>query len=93
MDAGTAAFGLAVSSGSGVTASAPYTGATASNYYGMDTTTSGSNVTTTYGSQVLACTGPVSNINNTWTFAATASNTTPSGIYTANISVIATGTF
>ena len=93
MQAGTAAFGLAITSGSGVTASAPYNGSTASNYYGMDTTTSGSNVTTTYGSQVLACTGPVSNVNNTWTFAATASNTTPSGIYTANIAAIATGTF
>lgn len=93
MQAGTAAFGLAVSSGSGVTASAPYTGATATNYYGMDTTTAGANVTTTYGGQVMSCAGPVNNVTNTWTFAATASNTTPSGIYTANIVAIATGTF
>lgn len=93
LTAGTAAFGLAISSGTGMTASAPYNGSTASNYYGFDTTTSGSNVTTTFGSTAVTGTGPVNNILNTWSFAATASNTTPAGIYTANISAIATGTF
>lgn len=91
--AGTAAFGLAVSSGSGVSASAPYTGSIASSYYGMDTTTTGANVTTTFGSQVLSSTAPMNNVSNTWSFAAAASNTTPAGIYTANLAAIATGTF
>jgi hypothetical protein len=92
MAAGTAAFGLTVATATGVTPSAPYANVT-SNYYGMDSTTSGSNVTTTYGSQVIASTGPVSNVNNTWTFAATASNATPAGIYSTNMAAIATGTF
>ncbi len=93
INAGTAAFGLAVSTATGVTPSAPYDGATASSYYGFDTTTSGANATTTFGSQVLSSSGPVSNVGNAWTFAATASNTTPAGIYTANIAAIATGSF
>lgn len=92
MVAGTAAFGLRIASSGGVTPSAPYNGASG-DLYGMDTTTAGSNVTTTFGSQALTSSGPVNNINNTWTFAATASNTTPAGIYTANIAAIATGTF
>ncbi len=91
--AGTAAFGMAVSSGSGVSASAPYTGSTASSYYGFDTTTSGANATTTYGSTVLTSTGPMSNVMNTWSFAAAVSNTTPAGLYSANLSAIATSTF
>ncbi|HPG37709.1 MAG TPA: hypothetical protein PK865_02875, partial [Candidatus Saccharibacteria bacterium] len=62
-------------------------------YYGMDTTTSGANATTTFGSRVVSSTGPTDNVMNTWKFAATASNTTAAGIYTANMAVIATGTF
>jgi hypothetical protein len=97
--AGAAFFGLYVAAssfgtgGSGtVTPSATYGNATA-NYYGMDSTTSGSNVTTTYGGTVESCTGPVNYVSNAWTFAATASPTTPAGLYTANLAVIATGTF
>lgn len=92
MAAGTAAFGLTVATATGVTPSAPYANVTA-NFYGMDSTTAGSNVTTTYGSQVIASTGPVNNVNNTWTFAATASNATPAGVYSTNMAAIATGTF
>lgn len=91
--AGTAAFGIAVSSGSGIVASAPYDGSTASSYYGFDTTTSGANATTTYGSTVLTSTAPMSNVMNTWSFAAAVSNTTPAGLYSANLSAIATSTF
>lgn len=95
MTAGTAAFGLAIGTATGTTVAAPYNGnPSGSNYYyGMDSTTAGSNVTTTYGSKVYETAGPVSNVNSTWTFAATASNTTAAGLYSANISAIATGQF
>lgn len=101
MTAGTAAFGVNVAngvivSGSGgsgsVSADANY-GPTGGQY-GMDTTTAGgANVLGNFGDRIVYSTAPVNNINNTYTFAATAFNTTPSGVYTANISLIATGTF
>lgn len=91
--AGQAAFGLSVSSNASDAIAAPYNGDPASAYYGMDATTTGSNVMTTYGSTVITSAGPLNNVGNTWTFAATASNTTPAGIYKANMAVIATGTF
>ncbi len=94
MSPGTAGFGLAIGSASGTTISAPYNGVVGSNQFGLDTTTSGANVSTTYGSQAFTTGGaPINSTNNTWTFGATASNVTPSGIYTANITAIATGTF
>lgn len=93
MQPGTAAFGVAVATGGGTTVSQPYDGDPASNYYGLDTTTSGANTTTTFGSTVLTSPGPLNNVMNTWQFAATANNTTAAGIYTATLAVIATGTF
>lgn len=95
--AGTAAFGVYVASGSGgtgtITANANYNDGN-SNHYGMDTTSgSGANVTGTFGDAVASSSAPVDQVNNTYTFAATASLTTPAGIYTANIDLIATGTF
>lgn len=75
-------------------------------HYGMDTTTAtGANagfpqqssyngsVIGTFGSTVLTAIGPISRVDARYTFAATASLTTPAGIYTANLSLIATGTF
>lgn len=94
MAAGTAGFGLAIGSSSGTVVSAPYNGSAGSNQFGMDTTTSGSNTVTTYGSQAFTTnSAPVNSTNNTWTFGATASNVTPSGIYTANIVAVATGIY
>lgn len=94
MAAGTAGFGMVIGTASGTVISAPYNGLAASNQFGMDTTTAGSNATTTYGSQAFTTNSlPINSTNNTWTFGATASNVTPSGIYTANIIAIATGTF
>ena len=91
--AGQAFFGLNVSTstndtnGSGtVTPSANY-GST-SGSYGM-----GTNVNTTYGDTIASSTGPTSWTNNTLTWGAQASNVTPAGVYTANESLIATGTF
>lgn len=72
-------------------------------WYGMDTQTAQvngntpaltpGNVKTTFGSIVAATTAPTYHINNKYVFAATAALTTPAGIYTANLSMIATGTF
>lgn len=93
--AGTADFGLNVGSSTGgigtLNPSAPYNGT--SGQYGMDNTTLPDNITTTYGSQIASSGSGVENVNNILTFAATASNTTPAGIYTANMTLIATGTF
>ena len=99
--AGTAAFGLYVSDGAfgvnglgSVFADTNYNNGTTTNY-GMDTetTTDTGSVTGTYGDRVAYSTAPCYRINNNYTFAATASLTTPAGIYTANMDLIATGTF
>ncbi len=90
--AGTAAlFGARMVPGSGITAAAPYNGA-ASNY-GMDQTTAGNNVLSTYGSLVGSSSTPLSNIQSELQFVATATVTTPAGLYSAQLSLIATGTF
>lgn len=90
MSAGTADFGLNVANGTGgigtVTANPNY-GPT-SNKYGM-----GSSVTSTYGDPIESSSGATANVNSLLTFAATASPVTPAGIYTASMTLIATGTF
>lgn len=60
--------------------------------YAMDTT-GGVGVTSTYGDTIATASGPVSLAQNTLTFAADTSPTTPAGVYTATIQLIATGTF
>ena len=62
-------------------------------WYGMDTTTSGNNTISTFGSTLATTAAPLYRINTTYVFAATAALTTPAGIYTANMNMIATGTF
>jgi len=47
----------------------------------------------TYGSLLFTSAGPLSNINNPLEFATSAANTTPAGIYSANYTLIATGSF
>lgn len=105
---GNALFGMAcrpVSAGSGTVAcdanyndgtvgpeTLPITTATTA-HYGMDNSTTGDNVTTTYGDVVAASTAPVNSVITQYDFAASASNTTPAGIYRANLAMIATGTF
>jgi hypothetical protein len=51
------------------------------------------NIRTTFGSIVGTTTTPVYRVNSAYTFAAAASLTTPAGVYTANLDLIATGTF
>jgi hypothetical protein len=53
----------------------------------------GTNVTSTYGDQIFSETAAVNNEANRLTFAATAGNTTPAGVYTVGEQLIATGTF
>lgn len=62
-------------------------------YFGMDNSTLDNNVTSLFGDTVAGSTAPVSNVLNRFDFAATASDTTPAGIYKANLAMIATGTF
>jgi hypothetical protein len=50
-------------------------------------------VNSLFGSTIAYTTAPTYRVNNTLTFAATSALTTPAGIYTANLSLIATGTF
>jgi hypothetical protein len=94
--AGTAAFGMRLADGTGGTGTlsgdANYEHAT---NYGMDATAGAdsASVLSTYGDLILTSAAPLNNVENTLTFAATASNTTPAGLYTARISLIATGTF
>lgn len=91
---GTADFGLFVGASSGgsgtISAVAPYN---TTNEYGMDNTSAPDNITTTYGSEIASTAGATNSVNNTLTFGATASNTTPAGVYTAALDLIATGTF
>lgn len=107
MSPGTAAFGLHVATYSVTSPNAAQTGAidptteynNGANTYGMDTTTSGNNVESTYGSTIAnahtsgVTAGPVYEADDELTFAAGASLVTPAGIYTANMNLIATGTF
>jgi hypothetical protein len=72
-------------------------------WYGMDNTTAdgaglipkttAGSVKSTFGSTVASTTAPLSHIDMRFIFAAAASLTTPAGIYTANLSMVATGTF
>lgn len=97
---GTANFGLrvldgvaATSGGSGtVTSAAPYNDVDPTKY-AMDTSTLNDNVLSTYGDTVASSPGAVNSMNVQFIFAATASNTTPAGIYTTYESLIGTGTF
>jgi hypothetical protein len=61
----------------------------------MDATSAGvsGNVTSTYGNIIATSAAPMANINNTLTFAATASAITPAGTYAATIVLICTGQF
>ena len=94
----TAAFGAFVSAGtaatggSGTNTAVSRWSGTGSTYV-MDTATANDNVVGTYGSKVAESTGQANSVNNTITFAAVASPTTPAGIYSENFSLIGVGTF
>lgn len=79
--------GTAVSGGTGTATLDPTYASTTD--YAMDT----AGVTGAYGDDMASTAGAVNGVNVTYTFGASASNTTPAGIYTTNESLIATGTF
>ena len=105
---GNAAFGMRVGNGAFVgtgtgtnTAVEKWTGddtingtivPNASNYL-MDTTSGNDNINYVYGSQVVDSTQQANSVQNEYFFAATASPTTPAGIYTQTFSLIASGRF
>jgi hypothetical protein len=77
-------------------AASDYDGNAQPTFYGMGNTTIGgtNDPTSTYGADIATTTGTASaNVNELMTFAAQASVTTPAGVYSANESLIATGTF
>lgn len=97
---GSAQFGMSATPGAlgvggtgTVNADTNYNGGVGT--YGMDTevVTDAGSVTGLFGDRVLYTTAPCYRINNNYTFAASAALTTPAGIYTANMDLIATGTF
>jgi hypothetical protein len=95
---GDAKFGLKLGSTSDVgTASGALTPAGSygsTNYYLHYVSGDATGVTSPYGSPLFNSGGaPVSNKNIPITFGASAANTTPAGIYSATLNLIATGTF
>jgi hypothetical protein len=98
---GTAAFGMATAdgvadtNGTGTLTAASNYVSTAANQYGMDTETANDtgSVIGDFGDVVASSLTPLYRMDSTYTFAAVASLTTPAGIYTANIDLIATGKF
>lgn len=66
----------------------------ASNYRLNYVTGDGTGITSTYGDPILKTNGaPANNLNQSLTFGASVSNNTPAGNYSADLSLIATGTF
>ncbi len=86
--AGTADFGVRVSTAGSCTATSPYDGGSGTQY-AFNTT----NTTSTYGDGICSTAGAVSSSVSKLTWAATAANTTPAGVYTSTEELIATGTF
>jgi hypothetical protein len=91
--------GTAASGGSGTNTAVTRWAQTGSNYI-MDTTSANDGVDDTYGSLVAssASEAPVTNkqadsVNNTYTFGAAASSTTPAGIYSQAFLLVAVGVF
>lgn len=91
--AGTAQFGMQVlTAGGATTADSNYDGTTVNTNFGFDVTTATNNATSGYGDPI-ATVSAVQNSNTEIRFAATASLTTPAGLYTATQNLIATGTY
>jgi hypothetical protein len=81
---GTAKFGLKL---------AGLTNTIKSGSYDENSYYLGTAVTSTYGDPIFNVTGPVSDGVADLVFAATSSNTTPAGSYSASLNLIATGKF
>ena len=89
--AGTAAFGLNVADGSGGTGTVSHNanyGTTAGSYAMRPQA-----YNTTMGDAIESSSAATSNVNSLLTYGATASPTTPAGVYSTTEALIATGTF
>ncbi len=87
ISAGTAAFGMRLADADGVLADAAYDAT------GNDFNMVAADITSTYGDEIASVSAPVSNADVPVYFGATASATTPAGVYTAAFSLIATSTY
>lgn len=83
---GQAVFGVRTATSGAMTADPTYAHAT---NYAMDQ----AEVSSTYGSPILSSNTQLSNVENTLTFGASAATTTPAGLYTAQLNLVATGTY
>lgn len=95
IDGSVALFGVKVT-GAAQTASGIFqaVGGYATDYHMGFTIGNTAGVTSTYGDEVLNTDGkPANNQNATLEFGATVTNSTPAGLYTADLSLIATGKF
>ncbi len=86
---GTTVNGTAVAGGTGTAALDAYYASVTTDEYAMNE----ASVLSTYGDDIATTTGAVNGVNIRYTFGATASNTTPAGIYTTNELLIGTGVF
>lgn len=96
IDGSTALFGVKVT-GAAQTAAGIFQTAgsyNATDYFMGFTIGNTAGVTSTYGDEILNTDGkPANNKNATLEFGATVTNSTPAGLYTADLSLIATGKF
>jgi hypothetical protein len=92
LNVGTAATASGGTGSGTVTANAPYS---TTSQYGMNWVSgNATGVGSTYGDKIFDTTGaPIDNQNIPLTFAATVTSTTPAGLYQANLSLVATGTY
>lgn len=100
---GTPGFGVKLGSASSASGASAPSGTlqpagssnyTTSNYFMNYDNTNATGVTSAYGDPILDTNGaPINNKNIGLTFGAAISNTTAAGLYSANINLIATGTF
>lgn len=89
--ANNALFGLKVAGAGNFVAAGDYNN---TRYYINYVTGNGTGVTSIYGDPVLNTSGgPINNANATLTFGAGITNSTPAGLYSTDLSLIATGTF
>jgi len=88
--AGSGQFGVGVTGASGLNAVTKYDGSGGKSNYDPSTSTG---VRSAYGDIVASSSTPLDNTTASLKFSASASTTTPAGVYTTAISVTATGTY
>lgn len=92
MRVGTPANAVGGSGAGNVAGTTEYASATNYNML-LDATDAGNGVDSAYGSSIATATGAIDSVNVPLTFAATISPTTPAGLYTASISLIASSSY